>query len=553
MLHTVRSRLIAIGILLVLSIWALIPTNTTQRVRDAATGRMKDTTVRRVPINLGLDLQGGIHLALEVDQSKGPVPDPADAIRRAERVVRTRIDEFGVTEPVVQVVGNNRLIVELAGEKDPARAKSVIQRTAFLEFRITDMKNLFRDALPDIDKALRQAGVKPAGEAAAAASVTQLFGADTAKAKAKAKGAKGKPAAKDSSDANAPGALSSLLFQGQINGEYLVPEEQVPVAESLLARPDVKRLIPRGLELRWGNEVSSRAARSYRALYAVEDRPIITGEELQDARATRDPLTNQSVVNFTLSRRGGRIFERETGRHVQDFMAIILDGRVQGQPPVIKGQIGQHGQIELGAKPLQEAQDLALVLKAGALPAPLTIIEERTIGPSLGQDSINDGIRAGIVGVALVVLIMVVYYRWSGALAVSALTLYVLFTLAGLAAFGFTLTLPGLAGLVLSVGIAVDANVLIFERIREELQHGKLVRTAVDEGFTHAMSAIIDSNVSTALTAFILYLVGTGPVQGFAITLIIGIAASMVTAIFVVRTFYMIWLQRRPDMATLSV
>jgi preprotein translocase subunit SecD len=549
MFNTVRSRLIVIGLLLVWSVWQLIPTNTTQRVRDADTGRMKDTTIRRVPINLGLDLQGGIHLALEVDQSKGPVPDPADAIRRAERVVRTRIDEFHVTEPVVQVVGNTRLIVELPGEKDPDRAKSIIQRTAFLEFRITDMKNLFRDALPEIDKALRLAGVKPAGEAAAAASVTQLFGADTAKGK----GAKGKAAAKDTSDANAPGALSSLLFQGQLQGEYLVPEEQVPVAESLLARPEVKRLIPRGIELKWGNEVSSRAARSYHALYAVEDRPIITGEELQDARAQRDPLTNQSVVNFTLSRRGGRIFERETGRHVQDYMAIILDGRVQGQPPIIKGQIGQHGQIELGAKPLQEAQDLALVLKAGALPAPLTIIEERTIGPSLGKDSITDGVRAGIVGVALVVLIMVIYYRWSGALAVSALTLYVLFTLAGLAFFGFTLTLPGLAGMVLSVGIAVDANVLIFERIREELQHGKLVRTAVDEGFTHAMSAIIDSNVSTVLTALILYLVGTGPVQGFAITLIIGIAASMVTAIFVVRTFYMIWLQRRPDMATLSV
>jgi len=148
---------------------------------------------------------------------------------------------------------------------------------------------------------------------------------------------------------------------------------------------------------------------------------------------------------------------------------------------------------------------------------------------------------------------MVVYYRWSGVLAVSALTLYVLFTLAGLAAFGFTLTLPGLAGMVLSVGIAVDANVLIFERIREELQHGKLVRTAVNEGFKHAMSAIIDSNVSTLLTAGILFLVGTGPVQGFAITLIIGILASFITAVFVVRTFYMIWLQRRPDMATLSV
>jgi preprotein translocase subunit SecD len=551
MFHTIRSRLIAIGVLLALSVWALVPTDTTQRVRDAVTGRMKDTTIRRVPINLGLDLQGGIHLALEVDQSKGPVPDCADAIQRAQRVVRTRIDEFGTTEPVVQLQGRCRLIVELAGEKDPARAKSIIQRTAFLEFRITDMKNLFRDALPEIDKTLRQAGVKTADQGAAAASVTQLFGTDTGKGKGKP--AKGKPAAKDTSDANAPGALSSLLFQGQLPGEYLVPEEQVPVAESLLARPDVQRLIPRGVELRWGTEVFSRAARSYRALYAVEDRPIITGEELQEAKATRDPLTNQSVVNFVLSRRGGRTFERETGRHVNDYMAIILDGRVQGQPPVIKSQIGQRGQIELGAKPLQDAQDLALVLKAGALPAPLTIIEERTIGPSLGKDSVHDGIRAGIVGVVLVVLIMVIYYRLSGMLAIAALGLYVVFTLAGLAGFGFTLTLPGLAGLVLSVGIAVDANVLIFERIREELQHGKLVRTAVDEGFKHAMNAIIDSNVSTMLTALILYLVGTGPVQGFAITLIIGIAASMITAVFVVRTFYMIWLERRPDMATLSV
>src|SRR6266487_885456 len=185
-MRTIRSRLIAIGVLLALSIWALIPTSSTQRVRDAGTGRMKDTSVRRIPINLGLDLQGGIHLALEVDQSKGSIPDCADAIQRAERVVRSRIDEFGVTEPVVQIVGRCRLIVEVAGEKDPARAKSIIQRTAFLEFRITDMKNLFRDALPAIDKALRRAGVRAPGQGAAAASVTQLFGADTGKAKGKA-------------------------------------------------------------------------------------------------------------------------------------------------------------------------------------------------------------------------------------------------------------------------------------------------------------------------------------------------------------------------------
>src|SRR5437899_4379923 len=218
--RTIRSRLLVTGALVVGSVFALKPSNTVQRVRDAATGRMKDTTVRRVPINLGLDLQGGIHLALEVDQSKGPVPDCADAIQRAERVVRTRMDEFGTKEPVVQIQGRCRLIVELAGEKDPARAKSVVQRTAFLEFRITDMKNLFKDALPEIDKALRRAGVRAPGQGAAAPSVTQLFGTDTAKAKGKAQ--KGKAAAKDTTDLNAPGPLSSLLFQGQLPGEYLV-------------------------------------------------------------------------------------------------------------------------------------------------------------------------------------------------------------------------------------------------------------------------------------------------------------------------------------------
>src|SRR5438876_2324676 len=310
----IRQRLYFIGVFILLSIISLVPRNQKMRIRDATTGTMKDTTVRRVPINLGLDLQGGIHLALEVDQSKGPVPDCADAIQRAARVVRTRIDEFGTTEPVVQIQGRCRLIVELAGEKDPARAKGIIQRTAFLEFRITDMKNLFRDALPEIDKALRRAGVRAPGQGAAAASVTQLFGADTGKAKGKT--ATGKAAAKDTTELNAPDPLSSLLFQGQLPGEYLVPEEQVPVAESLLARPDVQRLIPRGIELRWGTEVLSRAGRSYRTLYAVEDRPLITGEYLQDAKATREQLTNQSVVNFRLARLGGRILARESRRHV---------------------------------------------------------------------------------------------------------------------------------------------------------------------------------------------------------------------------------------------
>jgi len=535
----IRQRLLVIGILVVLSIVALIPRNVTMRVPDPVTGRMKDTTVRRVPIKLGLDLQGGIHLALEVDESKGPVPDCADAIQRAEKVVRTRIDEFGTTEPVVQIQGRCRLIVELAGEKDPARAKGVIQRTAFLEFRITDMKNTFRDALPAIDAALRRAGIK--SRTTAPSAVTQLFG-DTAKAQRE-----------DTADANTAGVLSSLLFQGQLPGEFLVPEEQWLLVDSLIARPDVRAAMPRGIELRWGAASESRGARAFRALYAVDSRPIITGEELVKANANRDQVTNQSIVTFQLSRRGGRKFGQETARHIGDYMAIILDGRVQGQPPVIRSQINANGQIELGTKPLQEASDLALVLRAGALPAPLMIVDERAISATLGADSIKDGIRAGVVGVVLVIVIMIGYYRMAGALAVAALTLYCLFTLAGLAAFGFTLTLPGLAGFVLSIGIAVDANVLIFERIREELVHGKSLRLAVEDGFLHAMNAIIDSNVSTALTALILFAVGTGPVQGFAITLIIGIAASMISAISVVKTLFLIWLHRRPDMVTLSI
>jgi len=546
-MRKIRSRLIIIAILAVTSVWALMPRNVTQRVVDSATGRMQDTTVREVPINFGLDLRGGIHLALEVDQSRGAVPDPAEAIRRAERVVRTRINEFGTKEPVVQIIGNNRLIVELPGEQDPARAKGIIQRTAFLEFRITDMKHQFRDALPVIDQALRAAGVHAAG-AAPASAVSQLFGGDTTK-----KG-NGKAAGPDTSQ-NKAGALSALLFQGQsgVAGEFLVPEEQVPAAESLLARPDVQRLIPRGLDLKWSTEVTSLGARAYRAVYAVEDKPIITGEELEKATARRDQMTNQSIVEFTLSRRGGRVFERETGRHVNDFMAIILDGRVQGTPPIIKSQIGQRGQIELGSKTLQDANDLALVLRAGALPAPLVIIEERTIGPSLGQDAIADGIKAGIAGVVLVVAIMIGYYRFAGLLAVLALVLYALYTLGGLAGFGFTLTLPGLAGFVLSIGIAVDANVLIFERIREELAAGKSVRTAMDQGFARAMNAIVDSNVCAILTALFLFQFGTGPVKGFAVMLILGVLASMVTAIFVTRTFFLIWLERRPTMETLSI
>src|SRR5690606_29722033 len=221
--------------------------------------------------------------------------------------------------------------------------------------------------------------------------------------------------------------------------------------------------------------------------------------------------------------------------------------------PVVQSRISNRGQIELGQAPLQEANDLALVLRAGALPAPLEIIEERTIGPSLGADSVAKGKVAGVVGAVIVVLIMVGYYRVAGALAVVARGVYGLIVLGGMAALNATLTAPGIAGLILSIGMAVDANVVIFERIREELAAGRTARMAVDEGFSNAMSAIVDSNITTLMTALILFEVGTGPVRGFAVTLSIGIIASFFSAVYVTRTLFLLYLQRKRAVEAISI
>ena len=550
MLSSIRNRVIIIVALVAVSVFSLIPRDTTTRVRGED-GAMKDTTIRRVPIKYGLDLQGGIHLALEVDESQGRVEDRAGAIDRALTVIRTRVDEFGVAEPLIQRIGTDRIVVELAGIDDPARAKQIVQRSAFLEFRITDMEQRFFDALPAIDRALVRAGVQagPAGAAAGQSAVQQLLGIDSIAQDTTAQDS----VAADSTELEGPGPLSSFLFNGSIPGEFLVPEESFVGVDSIIRLEVTERSLPRGIDLAWGMEPVSQGARSYRPLYAVEDRPIITGEVLSDARATIDQVSRGAIVLFELNRAGGRVFRRETARHVDDYMAIMLDGRVNRQPPVIRSQIYRRGQIELGAAPLSEAQDLALLLRAGALPAPVVIVEERTVGPSLGRDSIEQGQRAAAIAAIIVLLVMALYYRAAGLLAIGALAFYVLFALGGLASLAFTLTLPGLAGFVLSLGLAVDANVLIFERIREEIKLGKTSRAAVDEGFRAALPAIIDANITTIITAAFLFQFGTGAVKGFAVTLVIGIVASLVTAVFVTRTFFLIWLRQRPATEGLSI
>jgi preprotein translocase subunit SecD len=562
-MSNLKWRLAIIGVLVLASVWALYPRNVKVRQRRAD-GTFFDTTTYRVPLRKGLDLQGGMHLALEVDDSKGVVANKAEAIDRALKVVRTRIEGMGVSETVIQKAGNDRINVDIPGVDDRERAIKIAQDQAFLEFQITDKTGAFEKALPRLDGIAREKGfggaVASAAGATAPSASAPLGGLLTTGADTTAKGAaaaKSDSAKKDSAKADtatigAGGPISKLILGGQMPGQFLFERGNYDALKLFFESPAVAAALPPGKVVRFGSDSTVIGNKVYRSLYLVDERPIITGEYLTDAKPNQSPIEG-TIVEFTLNNEGGRRFQRETAKHVRDYMAIVLDKVVMGAPPVINSAIGTRGQITMGGKDLQAAQDLALVLKAGALPVPLRVAEVRNIGPSLGRDSINKALTAGAIAIVLVVAIMLGYYRFSGLLAVGGLALYVLYTLAVLAGFDAVLTLPGLAGFVLSIGIAVDANVLIFERIREELDRGKTVRTAIDEGFRHAMSAIIDSNVSTILTAMVLYQFGTGPVKGFAVTLIAGIVASMVTSIFVVRTFFLLWLNRSRGAQTLSI
>jgi len=531
------------------------------------------------PLKLGLDLQGGMHLVLEIDDPDNTMSAAArsDAIDRSEIVIRMRVDELGVSEPLIQKVGQDRLIVELAGITDQDRAKEIIGTTALLEWKLVRPTSDIFPALNRIDRAIVQAlgvdSIQALGRAVASAAATpgstfeDLFlgredaaapdaetppdpdaGADTmAVADVDAQD---DPILGDDGRALAP--FTASLLDGLDAGEFLVPTEDYELIRQFLEMDEVQAVIPRGVALHWGWDPYAAGGRTYRRLYVLEREPFLTGDMLEDAQAQRDFQTNQPVVSFELSRLGGRRFSDITGRNINERIAIILDREVVSAP-VVRAQIGARGQIELGAASMQEASDLALVLRAGALPAPLRIEEERSVGPSLGQDSIDQGTIAGLIGLILVVLIMIGYYRGTGILAVAALSVYVVLVMGGLAALNATLTLPGIAGLILSIGMAVDANVLIFERIREELDQGRAVRTAVDEGFGHALSAIVDANITTLITALILFQFGTGPVRGFAVTLSIGIIASFFTALYVTRTFFLIYLRGRKAEDTLSI
>ncbi|HET9594344.1 MAG TPA: protein translocase subunit SecD [Anaeromyxobacteraceae bacterium] len=556
----------------------------------------------RKHLNLGLDLQGGIHLALGVDvdravkarmarradeiaehlktkgftvESSRPTPDgnrvavkagdprkvesavldqygaemtassgqdgavifglrgkvlqdfQVRAVDQAEKIIRNRVDKWGVSEPDIKRRGNNQIQIQLPGFKDPDKAKELFGRTAQLEFKITDDESAVLDPvrteLPQCPTDPNVGGFRlPLPETGCwSVENVELPGGGSRQATLVA------ATTRTQLEAAIDKHLKAKLQQGQ----------EIGIGEGVVGAGMVKE-------------------RYYRT-YLLHSKTELTGDYISDARAATDNSTGagKPVVVFTMTPDGGRLMERLTTQNLGRRMATVLDGKVE-TAPYIQGKISTNGQITLGSgrnfqEMFEEANEIALVLKAGALPAPVTIFEERTVGATLGPELIRKGTTAAFIGLILVVAFMILYYRATGLIADLALVLNGLLVLAIMSLLGSTLTLPGIAGFVLTLGMAVDANVLINERIREELRAGRTVRQSVDQGYDKVFWTIVDSHVTTLVAGVVLMQYGSGPVRGFAVTLIIGLVASMFTSIVVTRAFMDFFTRR--DAARLSV
>jgi preprotein translocase subunit SecD len=495
-----------------------------------------------------------------------------DSIARNLEILRNRIDQFGVSEPSITKQGNRRVVVELAGITDVNRAKNIIGKTALLEFKLVKEPQIFQDVITKIDNLLkRDLAAKPGQVAAIDPAAIDSAGAAGKVSKDKSvnvselfAGSSIMPG--DSADASQDsvqvdkeifsGNPFISLFRNIGTGEVAVPGKNVRAVERILNNPEVQKLIPPDAEFAWSNKPEKVADETYYNLFLLKKEPELNGSLLTDAHqqiASGAGMTRQGewTVNMQLNDEGTKIFSRVTGANVNKRLGIVLDSKVV-MAPNIKEKIPSGSASIEGNMDANEAKDLAIVLRAGALQAPMQVIEERTVGPSLGQDSISKGTWSAIISLVIVMVFMAIYYKLSGVLADLALVLNLVMLLACMAFLKATLTLPGIAGIILTIGMAVDANVLILERIREELRTGKTIRTAVDAGYDRAFWTIFDSNITTLLTALVLYQFGTGPIKGFAVTLMFGLAVSMFTAIVVTRVVYD-YFTRRYNLRTLSI
>ena len=466
------------------------------------------------------------------------------AVDRAMEIVRNRVDQYGVSEPGIQKQGGRRIIVELPGVSKEEEVQTLLQGTALLEFKLMKDPDIIYKTMEAIDKYLASQGFSDTTKTA------------NAKPEEKPKDVLSQMTQGDSSKSILPGDKSPEQFAKEHpffaivrpdqrgSGEGYVSENDRAKVDRILRRPDVQKLLPSDMEFYWMSKSNgmSEGVKFY-GLLGLKKTPELTGGVVVNARATIDPNFNQPIVTMEMNSEGSRDWARITGANVNKRMAIVLDNEIFSAPK-INGKIsGGRSQIE-GMESIDEARLLEIVLKAGALPAPVDIIEHRTVGPSLGEDSIQAGVSSFTYALIITVVFMFVYYRTGGAVANIGLFFNVLFIFSVLAAFGGTLTLPGIAGIVLTIGMAVDANVLIFERIREEMSTGKTLRATIDAGYSKAFSAIIDSNVTTFFSGIVLFQFGTGPVQGFALTLMMGVTANLFTAITITRVIFNMMTER---------
>ena len=581
--NTLRTRLLSILFIFGLGIYALLPSIRYQLLSDDAKNNLSQdelTYFESKSIKQGLDLKGGIYIVLEVDLpqlintlaknkdkkfdkfleelskdyknnstdfftlfeekalekdlklpryfiSYGKTKDQiieqlnlqsADSINRIIEIIQNRVDQFGVAEPTIQKQGNNRVIVELAGVQDSERARDLLQSTALLELMIVKDIESTNTIVRQIDN-LAAMNIEKTND-----DVDQLF--DT-----------------NNSDENGLG-FSSLLIA--VGSDLAISTSNLSKLQNILNQDNVKQVLDAtGSLFLTGNSAITLIndfgeEEEIYLLYHLVDNAELTGGVIEDAqmRLSQSGVSaGQATVQVEMSNEGSREWARITGSNINKRIAIVLDKKVH-MAPVIRSQIFGGGTVIEGMDSIQEAEDIAIVLRAGSLPVPVTIQEERTVGASLGADSVSKGTYSMLVGLFIVILFIIFYYKLSGFIASFAVIWTLILLLGILALLGATLTLPGIAGLILTVGMSVDANVIIFERIKEELRNGKSVRSAIDAGYERAITTIVDANLTTGIAAAVLYQYGSGPIKGFATVLFWGIIVSMFTAIIVTRFIF---------------
>tara|TARA_Y100001970_G_scaffold26403_1_gene31799 strand:+ start:1253 stop:3136 length:1884 start_codon:yes stop_codon:yes gene_type:complete len=489
------------------------------------------------------------------DQIISALKDEADdAINRVLEILQNRIDQFGVSEPTIQKQGQHRIVVELAGIQDSERARALLQSTALLEFYLVKDISSTNAIISQLDTELKGETDSPqkiktndkidTDDQDDSKSVSELFGDQDINPSNSSK------EVDDIDDIFSEAPFSSLITS--LQGDLGIEEKNLYQFRKFLIQDKVKTKLDNSkgqfLLSQQSESISPNSVEKYYRLYYLEKEPELTGGIVEEAKADLGSLgggsAGQPVVSLSMNNEGSRTWSRVTGANIGERIAIVLDKKVHMAPSIREKIPGGKTQIE-GFANLGEAKDLAIILRAGALPAPVNIIEERIVGPSLGADSISQGTQAVLLGLATVLVFMLIYYKLAGTVADFALVWNILLVLAVLASLQATLTLPGIAGLILTVGMSIDANVIIFERIREELRKGKTPKAAIDSGYDRAITTIIDANVTTLIASLVLYQFGTGPIKGFATVLFWGILISMFTAVYITRTIFSAYISKR--------